>query len=350
MGLDGLPDRSQTRLEQSEQQQQQQQWQRRKQQQQQQQPLGPGLIMPQQHALSPTIFTSSSSSSSSSSQPQLAKQQEGGSSSKDRPAPEPPAASGAPPRDTAGSSSSSSSSGSEQQQQQQPVSSAGAAEGDVDVDAVVDKLLDKTWQELKRDLKKEMSPEQAAIIDSWNVSDIQTDKVFRDIAEQQLGPILQMMGISDDPYAFFLDMFKLALGLQLGSAALVFYGSELGLGLDAGDAFRAVGGLALGYFLRLGIKIETLAWPLYNAFVQLLIREDAVYEYPAASPEERQDTLNKLGLAIASAFFVPKLLFGWQNDDCWQIVVPMVGGLFLFDMCYIVALLIKLWGHEDRQE
>lgn len=92
------------------------------------------------------------------------------------------------------------------------------------------------------------------------------------------------------------------------------------------------------------------AWPLYNAFVQLLIREDAVYEYPAASPEERQDTLNKLGLAIASAFFVPKLLFGWQNDDCWQIVVPMVGGLFLFDMCYIVALLIKLWGHEDRQE
>jgi hypothetical protein len=69
---------------------------------------------------------------------------------------------------------------------------------------------------------------------------------------------VQILGIREDPYAFFLDMFKLALGLQLGSAALVFYGSELGLGLDAGDAFRAVGGLALGYFLRLGIKIEQL--------------------------------------------------------------------------------------------
>ncbi|KAF6262904.1 hypothetical protein COO60DRAFT_1493333, partial [Scenedesmus sp. NREL 46B-D3] len=162
------------------------------------------------------------------------------------------------------------------------------------------------------------------MIDSWNVSDIQTDKVFRDIAEQQLGPILELLGIREDPYAFFLDMFKLALGLQLGSAALVFYGAELGLGLDAGDAFRAVGGLCLGYSLRLGIKIEHLAWPLYNAFVQLLIREDAVYEYPAATSEERQDTLNKLGLSIASAFLVPKLLFGWQNDECWQIVLPMI--------------------------
>jgi len=33
---------------------------------------------------------------------------------------------------------------------------------------------------------------QAALIDSWSVSDIQTDKVFRDIAQQQLGPILQV--------------------------------------------------------------------------------------------------------------------------------------------------------------
>jgi hypothetical protein len=33
---------------------------------------------------------------------------------------------------------------------------------------------------------------QAAMIDNWSVSDIQTDKVFRDIAEQQLGPILEV--------------------------------------------------------------------------------------------------------------------------------------------------------------
>lgn len=68
----------------------------------------------------------------------------------------------------------------------------------------------------------------------------------------------QLMGIREDPYEFFIDMFKLALAMQLSTAAVVFYGTELGLGLDAGDAFRAVGGLFLGYFLRLGIKIEHL--------------------------------------------------------------------------------------------
>jgi hypothetical protein len=83
---------------------------------------------------------------------------------------------------------------------------------------------------------------------------------------------LQILGIREDPYAFFLDMFKLALGLQLGSAALVFYGSELGLGLDAGDAFRAVGGLTLGYFLRLGIKIEQLVSKGHAVLVESSVR------------------------------------------------------------------------------
>lgn len=66
------------------------------------------------------------------------------------------------------------------------------------------------------------------------------------------------MGIQEDPYTFFIDMFKLALTMQLLSAAVVFYTAELGLGLAAGDAFRAVAGLTLGYFLRLSIKIEHL--------------------------------------------------------------------------------------------
>lgn len=72
------------------------------------------------------------------------------------------------------------------------------------------------------------------------------------------------MGIQEDPYDFFLDLFRLSLVFQLGAAALVFYTVELGLGGNAGDAFRAVGGLLLGYTLRLGIKVEqlvgTTAW------------------------------------------------------------------------------------------
>lgn len=90
------------------------------------------------------------------------------------------------------------------------------------------------------------------------------------------------------------------------------------------------------------------AWPLYNAIVQLLIQDNAVYEPTEATAEDRQTTLNKLGLAIACSFLIPKLFFGWQNDDCWQIVVPMVGGLFFFDVCYILALLIKLWGRDEE--
>jgi hypothetical protein len=66
------------------------------------------------------------------------------------------------------------------------------------------------------------------------------------------------MGLQEDPYTFFLDLIRLALLFQLAAAGLVFYVTELGLGGDAGDAFRAVGGLLLGYTLRLGIKVEQL--------------------------------------------------------------------------------------------
>lgn len=70
--------------------------------------------------------------------------------------------------------------------------------------------------------------------------------------------VLQSMGIDEDPYEFFLDLFRWALVFQLVAAGLVFYTVELGLGGNVGDAFRAVGGLLLGYTLRLGIKVEQL--------------------------------------------------------------------------------------------
>jgi hypothetical protein len=76
--------------------------------------------------------------------------------------------------------------------------------------------------------------------------------------------------------------------------------------------------------------------------VQLLISEGATYEIPPASAEEQRDTLNRLGVALAVAFLVPKFVFGFGNEECWQIVVPMLGGLFYFDVAYMFGLLIKL--------
>lgn len=32
---------------------------------------------------------------------------------------------------------------------------------------------------------------QAAMLDSWSLSDIQSDRIFKEIAQQQLGPLLQ---------------------------------------------------------------------------------------------------------------------------------------------------------------
>lgn len=92
------------------------------------------------------------------------------------------------------------------------------------------------------------------------------------------------------------------------------------------------------------------AWPVYNGLVQLLISEGATYEIAPASAEEQRDTLNRLGVALAVAFLVPKFAFGWQNEECWQIVVPMLGGLFFFDVAYMFALLIKLnMGDDDKK-
>jgi hypothetical protein len=63
------------------------------------------------------------------------------------------------------------------------------------------------------------------------------------------------------PSANRLDLVKIACGLQLASAALLFYSCELGLHLDVGDSFRAVSGLGLGYFARIFIPIEQLVRP-----------------------------------------------------------------------------------------
>jgi hypothetical protein len=75
------------------------------------------------------------------------------------------------------------------------------------------------------------------MIDSWNVSDIQPDKVFRDIADQQLGPILEVSWLLLWGLGFCNDITQHWAGVVpvTGAAAWAYPGGEpataLGLGL-----------------------------------------------------------------------------------------------------------------------
>jgi len=58
-------------------------------------------------------------------------------------------------------------------------------------------------------------PHQAKLVDNMSLSDVMdTDTLMRQVAESQLGPLLQSMGSEEDPYNFFLGAF---LGLRCGS-------------------------------------------------------------------------------------------------------------------------------------
>lgn len=59
-------------------------------------------------------------------------------------------------------------------------------------------------------------------------------------------------------------------------------------------------------------------------------------------PTPPQSTLNRLGIIVAAAFLLPQLVWGWQPGDCAQFVGPLSLGWFLFDIVYMVALLLKL--------
>jgi hypothetical protein len=82
-------------------------------------------------------------------------------------------------------------------------------------------------------------------------------------------------------------------------------------------------------------------WPLYDALARA-VAQDTVYEVAPATPEERQATLNALGVVLGAACLLPKLLWGWQNEEVLQIVLPLAGGMFMFDACYLAALVWKL--------
>lgn len=179
--------------------------------------------------------------------------------------------------------------------------------------------------------------------------------------------------------------------------------------LHAGEAFRAVCGLGIGYLSRPFFKVEQLLWPVYNAALQALV-PNATYEVggtymrvafptvlphehsncqvlhwgqlhpagrlipepvlatvvcetpyffrlemvyyvtlllhpPQVSPSSRADTqttLNQLGIAIAASFFIPQYVLHWDYAQSTQFSVPLAMGWFMFDVCYMFALLFKL--------
>lgn len=216
----------------------------------------------------------------------------------------------------------------------QPVSSTSGR--DVDTES-----LEPLWAKLKTTIKKDLPPDQAELVDSFTVDDIlDSNSLLKQLAEKNLGPILAAMGVDEDPLSFFIDLLKYSLMVQLLTSAVVFYGVELGLHMDAGEALRAVSGLLLGYFLRIFLKVEQLSWPLYD-FVLSQVAQNSVYNIAQVSKEELQSTLNGLAVTVASALFISQVGFGLNTEQSLMVVVPLVAGLFLCDATYILAFFIK---------
>jgi len=208
--------------------------------------------------------------------------------------------------------------------------------------ADVDVYLGNVWEDLKKDLKKNLSADEAKMLETISYDDlISGDNVMRKLANEQLGPILVAMGITADPFDFFMELIQMATFMQLVTVGILFYSAELFAHYDTGEAFRAAFGLTAGYMLRPFFKVEQVLWPVYNWGIRLLVKE-ATYEVPPATQEEVQSTLNKLGILIAAAFFLPQALLDWSVPECVQFVAPLSVGLFMFDMVYMAALLLKL--------
>ncbi|GLC33472.1 hypothetical protein PLESTB_000078600 [Pleodorina starrii] len=224
-------------------------------------------------------------------------------------------------------------------------SSPGGAAPDQPIDPSAQQIefeLSSMWETIKKDVKKELSPEEAQVLESIKVDDLMGDQgdLMKKLADEQLGPLLSSLGINEDPLEFFVDLLRLATGLQLVSAGVLFYGAELWGGLDSGEAFRCVCGLAAGYMSRPFFKVEQLLWPLYDWGLRI-IAPGAVYEV-SASREESTTTLSRLGIAVAVCSFAPQVLLGWDSGTAMQFVLPLAAGWLLFDVMYMAALLAKL--------
>lgn len=201
--------------------------------------------------------------------------------------------------------------------------------------------MEKLWQNIKKDAKQRMGPQEAGMLDNLQLKDVESGEWARKLATLQLGPVLGALGVEDDPLEFFLDLIKVMLFLQLITCGVVFYSTELFGSYDAGEAFRATSGLALGYMIRPAIKIDQLLAPVYNWGVKLFF-PNLSYEVTDLTSSEMQTTLNQLGILMAASFLLPQLLLGWDVEACTQLVAPLAVGLFCFDIVLIISLLLKL--------
>lgn len=56
----------------------------------------------------------------------------------------------------------------------------------------------------------------------------------------------------------------------------------------------------------------------------------------------------QFGVAVAAAFLVPQFLWGWDSAEALKLLVaPMCGGMFLFDLSYIAALVVVVKDAGD---
>ncbi|GAX80491.1 hypothetical protein CEUSTIGMA_g7929.t1 [Chlamydomonas eustigma] len=225
----------------------------------------------------------------------------------------------------------------------EPSSSSASSYSQSNGEEDVDEQLKKTWTDLKQNAGKVLNPEDAKILESITYEEVSKggEKMMRKVVGQQLGPILELAGVTEDPYAFFVDMLKVGAFIQLITCGTLFYSTELIGHFDTGEAFRAVVGLTLGYVLRPFFRVEQLLWPIYNWGVKL-ISPQTEYQIPASSQTDVQNTLNQLGILVALVFFLPQATLHWDAAEVSQLVAPMALGLFMFDVVYMFALLLKL--------
>jgi len=215
--------------------------------------------------------------------------------------------------------------------------------------ADVDRQLSKLWETMKSDMKKGADPESARLLDELKYEDLvgpNPTKFFRELASAQLGPILEALGINEDPFDFFVEVVKLATFLQFVAVGMAFYSTELWAHADAGAAVRVSGGLLLGFLTRPAFKVEQFMFPVYNDLLGRFFPQ-ATYEVPATAREDAQGTLNALGVAIAAAFLVPQALWHWDTPTSCSFVTPLAAGWLTFDIAYIAALLVQIRRGSD---